>query len=61
MIPRNIKLSEAPSFGKPILLYDHLSIGAKKYTDFAQEFLKNNEKDLQEKSPDSNSQAKMNV
>ena len=39
IIPRNIKLSEAPSFGKPIMLYDHNSIGAKKYTQLALEFL----------------------
>ena len=39
IITRNIKLSEAPSFGKPILLYDHHSIGAKKYEEFACEFL----------------------
>jgi chromosome partitioning protein len=39
IIPRNIKLSEAPSFGKPILLYDNNSIGAKKYNEFALELL----------------------
>ncbi len=39
IIPRNIKLSEAPSFGKPIMLYDNTSIGAKKYFDLAEEFL----------------------
>ena len=39
IIPRNIKLSEAPSFGKPIMLYDHNSIGSKKYLEFAREFL----------------------
>ena len=39
IIPRNIKLSEAPSFGKPIMLYDRLSIGAKKYYELALEFL----------------------
>jgi len=39
IIPRNIKLGEAPSFGKPILLYDSSSIGAKKYQEFAYEFL----------------------
>lgn len=39
IIPRNIKLSEAPSFGKPIAVYDKSSIGAKKYEEFAREFL----------------------
>jgi len=39
VIPRNVKLSEAPSFGKPITLYDHSSIGSKKYMEFAGEFL----------------------
>ena len=39
IIPRNIKLGEAPSFGKPIILYDRHSIGSKKYEEFAQEFL----------------------
>ena len=38
-IPRNIKLSEAPSFGKPIAIYDRTSIGAKRYEEFAREFL----------------------
>ena len=35
----NIKLSEAPSFGKPINIYDKGSIGAKRYEEFAREFL----------------------
>jgi len=39
IIPRNVKLSEAPSFGKPIMLYDRNSIGSKKYEEFAYEFL----------------------
>ena len=39
IIPRNIKLSECPSFGKPINFYDNNSIGAKKYADLAKEFL----------------------
>lgn len=39
IIPRNVKLSEAPSFGKPITAYDKNSIGAKKYEQFAREFL----------------------
>lgn len=45
VIPRNIRLSEAPSFGKPILCYDPASIGAKKYEELACEFLcRNGEK-----------------
>ena len=39
VIPRNIKLSEAPSFGKPISVYDRTSIGSKRYEEFAKEFL----------------------
>ncbi|MDR3275143.1 MAG: AAA family ATPase [Endomicrobium sp.] len=38
-IPRTIRLAEAPSFGKPILLYDPLNKGAQAYMDFAKEFL----------------------
>jgi chromosome partitioning protein len=43
-VPRNVRLSEAPSFGKPILLYDISSKGAKSYLDLAREFLARNEK-----------------
>ena len=39
IIPRNIKLSEAPSFGKPITLYDNTSIGSKRYLDLAAEII----------------------
>jgi len=39
IIPRNIRLSEAPSFGKPINLYDSTSIGSVKYKELAEEFL----------------------
>jgi chromosome partitioning protein len=42
MISRNVRLGEAPSFGKPILLYDAVSTGAKNYMQLAQEFLKRN-------------------
>src|SRR5690606_14873582 len=38
-IPRNVRLSEAPSFGKPILLYDVASKGAKSYLAAAREFM----------------------
>ena len=39
MIPRNVRLSEAPSFGKPALLYDITSRGARSYLALATEFL----------------------
>ncbi len=37
VIPRNVRLAEAPSFGQPILLYDVQSVGAKSYLALAQE------------------------
>lgn len=40
-IPRNIRLAESPSHGKPILLYDNKSKGANAYRMLAEEFLKN--------------------
>ena len=49
VIPRNVKLSEAPSYGMPISIYDPRSKGAKSYEKFAKEFLKNNENDLKGK------------
>ncbi len=42
IINRNVKLGEAPSFGKPIILYDILSQGAKNYLQLASEVLKKN-------------------
>ncbi len=39
IVPRNIRLSEAPSFGKPILLYDATSTGAKSYFELAKEIM----------------------
>jgi chromosome partitioning protein len=39
VIPRNVKLSEAPSFGKPVLLYDPLCRGSESYRELAREFL----------------------
>ncbi|NJD09146.1 MAG: ParA family protein [Gemmatimonadetes bacterium] len=39
VIPRNVRLAEAPSFGKPIVLYDILSSGAQSYLALAQEII----------------------
>ena len=39
LVPRNIRLAEAPSFGKPIILYDVGSIGAKAYMNVARELV----------------------
>lgn len=41
IIPRNIRLSEAPSFGKPITLYDAHSSGAMAYTELTKEIIEN--------------------
>ena len=40
VIPRNVRLSEAPSHGIPVLIYDKLCSGSKSYSSFADEFLK---------------------
>jgi len=39
VIRRNIRLSEAPSFGKPIILYDAQSVGAENYLSLAKEVM----------------------
>ncbi len=44
VIPRNVRLAEAPSFGKPIIFYDIHSKGADGYTQLAQEVIANAEK-----------------
>ena len=49
VIPRNIKLSEAPSYGMPITIYDSRSKGAKSYEKFAKEFIKKNEEEQRAK------------
>ena len=40
VIPRNVRLAEAPSFGKPILLYDVQSVGSKSYLNLGQEVIR---------------------
>src|SRR5207253_3546587 len=41
-IPRNVRLAEAPSFGKPIILYDVASVGAHAYVKVAEELMRRN-------------------
>ena len=45
VIPRNVRVSEAPSYGMPITIYDPKSKGARSYEKFAKEFLKLNEQE----------------
>jgi len=40
VIPRNVRLAEAPSFGKPIILYDVASVGAQAYMSVARELIR---------------------
>jgi chromosome partitioning protein len=42
IIPRNVRLSEAPSHGLPIFMYDEKSVGSRKYMELAKEIIKNN-------------------
>ena len=44
VIPRNVRLSEAPSYGMPITVYDPRSKGARAYEKFAKELMKKNER-----------------
>lgn len=43
MVPRNVRVSEAPSFAMPVLAYDSQSKGAKAYRDLATELMNNNQ------------------
>jgi chromosome partitioning protein len=48
VIPRNVRLAEAPSFGKPIVLYDIMSVGAQSYLNLAKEVIAHVPSDLPE-------------
>ena len=39
IIPRNVRLSEAPSHGMPVLIYDKTCLGSKSYFSFTDEFM----------------------
>ena len=39
VIPRNVRLSEAPSHGMPVLIYDKTCLGSKSYFSFTDEFM----------------------
>ena len=52
VIPRNIRLSEAPGFGKPIFIYDKDSEGAKKYKELTKEFLSCNVSNVSNENKD---------
>jgi chromosome partitioning protein len=49
IVPRNVRLSEAPSHGKPIFLYDIRSRGAEAYLRLAEEFIEHEEKSARER------------
>jgi chromosome partitioning protein len=40
VIPRNVRVSEAPSYGKPVLLYDHACVGSQAYIRLASEVIR---------------------
>jgi chromosome partitioning protein len=41
IIKRNVRLGEAPSFGKPVIMYDAVSVGSQNYISLAEEIIKN--------------------
>tara|TARA_B100000965_G_scaffold172889_1_gene144430 strand:+ start:14 stop:814 length:801 start_codon:yes stop_codon:yes gene_type:complete len=47
VIPRNVRLSEAPSHGMPCVIYDKICLGSKSYFKLAEEFMKNDKSDVE--------------
>ena len=47
IVQRNVRISEAPSFGKPVILYDASSMGARNYIALAREILQSNKQFLE--------------
>jgi chromosome partitioning protein len=58
VIPRNVRLSEAPSYGKPIIFYDNNSKGAHAYLDLAKEIIFNAKKSFRERAGSAHPQNK---
>ena len=50
VIPRNVRLAEAPSHGKPIILYDIKSRGAESYLNLAKEVMENDKKSTRQRT-----------
>ena len=62
VIPRNVRLAEAPSFGKPIILYDVTSAGAQAYMEVARELLARHAKEaIGRSAPTAGARAAANV
>jgi chromosome partitioning protein len=57
IVQRNVRLSEAPSFGKPAILYEASSKGAKNYIALAREILEGNQEYLEEHRPNGTGEA----
>jgi len=50
VVPRNVRLAEAPGFGKPIILYDLASVGAQAYMSVAKELMENTKTQTRERA-----------
>jgi chromosome partitioning protein len=46
IIPRNVRISEAPGFGQPVILYDVRSKGAESYLQLAEEIIAHDQKSV---------------